>query len=162
MLIDLKSKLAVIREALKHFLFGATYLSNLKLLHVFTTLYTNRIVINLSKELALIPVSRVRRRSSGLVLALLGVWSGIFCVRVGFLESGIAAGSKITDTVSQKIIDIGWINLLVSCFLFKLEIHRKANEVSVLINSTTVIEKKSIQRGNRNPNTLEGHFRKLS
>jgi hypothetical protein len=135
----------------KELLFGTPYLANLKLLHVLTRFLTHKILVSLSEERVVRPASQLRRRSYYLVFTFIGVWASIFCFRVGIRVFGIGSSSGIAWPMSQKIIDIGWLIVLVSCILFKLEIFRKENEVIDLMNNTTHLEKEAIDRGNSNP-----------
>jgi hypothetical protein len=148
MVVNLKSKILLITNTLKELLFGTPYLANLKLLHVLTCFLTHKILVSLSEERVVRPASQLRRRSYHLVLAFIGVWASSFCFRVSIRVFGIGPSSGIDYAMSQRIIDIGWLIVLVSCILFKLEIFRKENEVIDLMNSTTILEKEATDKGN--------------
>jgi hypothetical protein len=52
--------------------------------------------------------------------------------------------------MQQKLIDIGWLTLLACNVIFKLELYRKEREVILLLDTTSILEKQAIARGNFN------------
>jgi hypothetical protein len=140
---------AFIRRILSEFILGHGYLCSLKLVHACTSFLTHTFYVNVSQERCIIPNTKVRRRSYDFILAFVCIWSSTFCVRVGVRVFGVS-GSSSSYTMQQKLIDIGWLTLLACNVIFKLELYRKEREVILLLDTTSILEKQAIARGNFN------------
>jgi hypothetical protein len=143
--LKLKQSLTFIRRILDEFILGHIYLVSLKQLHANTRFLTHTFYVNISKELCLDTNSKGRRRLYDFILAFVCIWSSVFFIRVGFRVSGQNSSSY---TIQQKLVDIGWLTLLGCNVIFKFELYRKENEIPLLINTTSFLEKQAIAAGN--------------
>jgi hypothetical protein len=148
--LKLKPSFTFIRRILDEFILGHIYIVSLKQLHANTRFLTHTFYVNISKELCFVTNSKRRRRLYDFILAFVCIWSSVFCIRVGFrvFGQGSDSGASSSYTMQQKLVDIGWLTLLSCNVIFKFELYRKENEIPLLINTTSFLEKKAIAAGN--------------
>jgi hypothetical protein len=137
--------MARLKRTINHFFFDQPYLVTLRLTHACTRFLSASFYINLPREIVEVRTSKWQRQLYRLILPAVLIWSGLFCIRVGFHVFGIRSNSSYTMT--QKLLDTAWLTLLFCNITFKFELYRKEHEIANLFKSSVWLEKTAKARG---------------
>jgi hypothetical protein len=122
------------------------YLMDLFQVEFCTRYLTTPFHIEKTKQKVLPRTNNRLERIYNTILAAVSIWASISCIRFGFRVTGnSSAGSNYSLT--QKLVDIGYLTLVMCNLIFKHEFRRKSYELALLLNCSYCLEKRAINRG---------------
>jgi hypothetical protein len=143
--------IANLRGILNYILFGQTYLANLRFIRTCTYVLLAPFHVYLQEEKVVVRRWQLKwqRKVYNIILAAILMWSGTFLTRVSLRVFGIPSNNRVSSsyTMTQKLLDTGWLTVLTCTLIYKFEFFRKGDEFAALLNSSTFLEKAARARG---------------
>jgi len=134
-------------QVTKDLLFTDSYLMSLNLIQACSTCYTMPLYKDKDK---VAQVQTNPRKAICDAFALLSIiYVMIFCIPCGYrLYQSLDEKSPYNKnySASEKLMDSGWLTIMLICFFYKVEFNRLPKEIVTLLNSSYELEKRAIAK----------------